>query len=1190
MRLFWTCLLSVCCSHLAFVDAVMAQPVDRAGRISGSIVSTKGGEQANLVPRKTWRRAVVRQKLKAGDVLRTNRSGTLAIVFADRTQVRLGRNSTLVVREVRNGTPSQLRLRRGKIWGRSPRGQSNLSVETPSATAAIRGTEWAIQADEDSSQLQVFSGSVELTNELGRLLVGTGQAARAERGIAPVRVNLVNPVGREQMLYFVDLADGLDLMGADNPVVQQARQNLAIEDWQAAKRDFTSLANSTDLSEQAMGAYGLYVAAVKSGEIPEQPRLKNSSEGDLALILMAAYDGDLRKGLEFADEALRAFRQTPEIHVAKARVEVLLGEPGKAMKTLSSALDIFPDSDRLIVAKSDWLREYGGQPKAARDLVKLVVANHPDNILARKSAIKNWMAIGGTSEAAAILTPASVQRPMDSELLALQAQLLLAENKLDAAKMVIDQALERDGVNPLIYKSLSAYWARKDKLKIALDTSLTASAINPDFGLGFLTLAQIQYDLGEGDLAFQQLDVAERLDPNSPAIPLARTAIALHRFAADDAIVNARKSLQSYRARGGEYFNLSENRETGSLVSQAFRFLDLEGWGRYYADRVFDSFTPSSYFDQALNQTPGPFLIRNFDGSFNAQQSQNFDTVSSFLQGLALEPLSVASSDRRLRFDNGNFFEAGIGGFYFNEDLRNVRQILGGVDAIVDQPIPIAVNIDARYSDSGDRRRRPDLDPFSRRQGSDDWQIQGFAGAELTSSDNIVITGEYSDQSADSETNILTQIDDRFELRERVERENRFLFGLWSHEFGYRDILTVAGGLGGEDRSISSLDVSSANQTPDTLSSTNSKFHYLSVNYAKGFGSLDLRLGAEYSDASIRASSSRFDFGDPAIAAISNGNPFVTTISEYRAHADLRYQASENLVLQGQLEYVSGELASSQAGNPNIPGPDQFSRLNWRIGISYEPVEGQWLRVANLRENNGLFDFSFRPVAVVGLQPNTAPNFRLSRSDSTIVRWDAEWSNRFFTSVEFQTQEHESVRYFIPDLPIDVFGNPVTIDRVNIEANYWMGHNIGLRASYAYTNSNIAGMFITGANANQAIGPAFGCSTDDGPFSNLCRFEQGDQLPFVPGHFARGSVIWSLPAPTRLRLSLAGSYIGDQTGDLGTAVDDALIFDLRINWQALDRRVIFDLALLNLFDAQYDSTTAVAAPRFTVLAGVGFRF
>ncbi|WP_229954654.1 FecR domain-containing protein [Parasphingorhabdus litoris] len=1173
-------------TQIVFLQAIAAQPVKRAAPLSGKITATKGGEQATLLPRKNWQKAVRQQDLKAGDVLRTRAAGTLAIVFVDGTQVRLGRNSVMVVRRVSRRGASTLSLQRGKAWGRSPRNRTNLSIETPSATAAIRGTEWAIEADADSSRLQVFSGAVELSNEQGGLIVEAGQAATVLRGQAPTRTLLVNPTGREQMLYFVNLASGLDLLNNDSENFVSARRSAVSGDWEGALRLFEQMTLSTNTADQLAGVYGSYVAMIQLGNAPSQPLLEDSAESYLVLALIDAYEGDLRAAKDSAQTGIQNFPNYVPLYQVKANVETLLGDPDTAFDTIANAREAFPDNITLTIGEADLMRDYRGKPKAARDLLAPVIAANPDNFLAQKSQAKNWMAIGGLKEAGQLVDQALGARPYDAEMVSMRAEILLQQNRLSAAKSEIDKALEMDPGNALAGNALAQYWRRKDRLDQALDASLAASAHNPDYGMGFLGLAQVHHEMGETGLAEQQFDTADRLDPLNPAIALARTGVALQDFAADNAIRNAREALNRYRGRGGEYVNLSENRETGSLVSQAFRFLDLEGWGRYYADRVFDSFTPSSYFDQAINQTPGPFLIRNPDGSYNAQQAavgseqgESFEALSSFLQGVALDPLSVASSQRRLRFDNGNFFEPFVGTALLSEELRNERVIGGGLDTIFDAPLPTAIWMRGNYTDISDERRRPDISPFSRRRGGDSWFLSSYVGLEITPSDSIVLNGELNRNSSLSESNIVSILDNGFDLEEDRETERNFLFGLYNHKFGYRDQLTIGGGFGRSQLNLITLDLSSTLPFADQLSQSRSTFRYLSANYAKGFGPLDLRIGGEWSDVKTRDLNSVFDFeqniADPNLVP----DRVDVRTKEARAYLDLRYHPIEPLVMQGQMEIIARTIA----GDTRYP-------LNFRLGASYEPIEGQWLRAAFLRQSRGLFDFSFRPAAVVGLQANSAPSFRESRNDSFIMRWDAEWSDQFFTTVEYQDQQLEAITYAIPDLPVDITGFPVSVKRISAEANLWLPGNIGLRASYAYTDSAIEGSFVSGDNVNQAIGPTFGCATADLNLSFGCTYEVGDKLPFVPGHFARASLVWSLPAPVRLKASISGSYIGGQRDDLGLSIEDAALVDARLEWEPLDQRLAINLSLLNLLDKRYDSATSVAAPRLTVVIGAEVRF
>ncbi|HLO19280.1 MAG TPA: FecR family protein, partial [Sphingomicrobium sp.] len=190
-------LVSAAMSSALVASGLAAEPLKRTQPISGRIVARKTGETAVLNPSPLVRDAEIRQDLKAGDVLRTNKSGTLALDFVDHTQIRLGRNTVLIVKEVRAGVPSQLQLQQGALWGRAPRGRANLSIETPSANAGVRGTSWSLSADDDRTTLQVFDGKVELANELGSLSVASGEAALALKGHPPARIAVVNPDERE---------------------------------------------------------------------------------------------------------------------------------------------------------------------------------------------------------------------------------------------------------------------------------------------------------------------------------------------------------------------------------------------------------------------------------------------------------------------------------------------------------------------------------------------------------------------------------------------------------------------------------------------------------------------------------------------------------------------------------------------------------------------------------------------------------------------------------------------------------------------------------------------------------------------------------------------------------------------------------------------------------------------------------
>ena len=102
----------------------------RAGR-------AHAGAPGRVVP------AALKQPLFVQDRVRTQATSRAAILFVDETQVRLNAGAVLTVQEVKRGTgnPTVLDLTKGEGWFRTKNPASGLTVKTPAASAAIRGTE-----------------------------------------------------------------------------------------------------------------------------------------------------------------------------------------------------------------------------------------------------------------------------------------------------------------------------------------------------------------------------------------------------------------------------------------------------------------------------------------------------------------------------------------------------------------------------------------------------------------------------------------------------------------------------------------------------------------------------------------------------------------------------------------------------------------------------------------------------------------------------------------------------------------------------------------------------------------------------------------------------------------------------------------------------------------------------------------
>jgi hypothetical protein len=208
-----------------------AEPLSRAEPAAGSVIDRKMGEEVRFVDLSNWQDVDLHQDLLGGDVLRTNATGQLAILFADRTQVRLGRNSALQVKQMARQGDTVLNLQSGTMWARAQRGGTGLTVETPAAAAAIRGTDWTLTVKGDQTSLIVLEGQVELKNDYGSVQVAEGEGAVATIGQAPRKLVIVTPDDREQMLFYLTLRSGFTFMPASPlPVQTMRRERSRIED------------------------------------------------------------------------------------------------------------------------------------------------------------------------------------------------------------------------------------------------------------------------------------------------------------------------------------------------------------------------------------------------------------------------------------------------------------------------------------------------------------------------------------------------------------------------------------------------------------------------------------------------------------------------------------------------------------------------------------------------------------------------------------------------------------------------------------------------------------------------------------------------------------------------------------------------------------------------------------------------
>lgn len=1221
MRLPWH-VAAVC----LLAGPALAEPMLRGATPAGSVIARKSGEEVRFIDLAGWTAVELAQDLLAGDVLRTNATGNLAVMFADRTQMRLARNTTIIVKSVGAAADSVFELQRGTLWGRAARGGLGLTVETPAAAAAVRGTDFALTVDGDRTVLTVLEGIVALGNPQGTVTVRQGEAAAARIGEAPARIVITDPSDREQMLTYLSLRSAFSALtpspfphavlraerdrladlppGARSPADHVAAAEVAFAlDGAAAARTALALARARvaqpglvarlDLVEGLIAAndrrYGdaqrLLAAAVPGLDadrravadhaayfaraladptrVETPPAVSGTPSGALGRAYLQAVLLDIPAALDDLATAEARFPDQAILPAARARLAMLVDDRPQARAAIARALAIDPNDPTALEAQAVYLSDFEGRHAEALSALRRAVANAPG-----VASLWNQIGLvqatrGANREAEAALRRAIALQPMDPVAHANLAFLYLDQDRPAEAKPLIDRALALDPAFDVALFARGRWNLQRGDVAAAQDDLLAGSTANPAYSQGLLLLAAAHIAAGERDLAQQALDNADRLDPDDPVAAQAAASLAIDDYRADQAIAAAQSAMRRARARGGDFAGAEANRTEGSLLNQAFRLQGLEAWGRSYGESVFDPFDGASLIDQAVSGSVLPVASDLSHGGNVAEPLPDPSGFSGLFQGLLLSPGILAGRERGNDVVRRPFVEAtlGFGTVVTDAEARSTRSL--ELQGFGNRPVPasgyLLVEQDG-LADSRSWREPGSAIPLSRFD-LDDRVRSGlaYATASVTPDDRVVF---YAQTARDTSRigNGLILVDQPllpFDAilfdRSRNTRLDRAGLG-WSHSFGWQNVVeaavfgTRAEQRTGETGLLASLAAGGILGLRDITADTRQSTRMAALGWRLGRGPWVLRAGAEA--GRVTASRSRKDI--TIVGPLSS----VTRDGRSQSFDAARAWADVNVDLRPGLSAEMGAIALRLDGDLNV------SRLDPRIGVSWRPADGHWLRAAWIAETAGTGDTTLAPIGILAMQPARMPLDPGGHAETAILRWDAEWTDRLFTTVDVQRQRFTGISVPIPTGLdwIDVAEGQ--LDRIAATLNYKLPQGIGLFATIARNESR-----------------------NDDPASPTF----GKALPFVPDSAARLGLTWVHPA--NIRATLSAIWIGPRIGDeTGGRVDGVWTADLGAVWESSDQRFLAELNLWNLLDEPFEVAPGIRGAGRTIEASLRIRF
>jgi tetratricopeptide (TPR) repeat protein len=645
-----------------------AQPPERAAEV----VSVQGQGESRVGEAGAWKPAAAQQELFPRDYVRTGAYSRMGLLFRDRTQVRLAEKTLL---QIKSAPPSPaeatvLRLEQGRSWSQTNRTPSNLYLETPSATAAIRGTDWEVEVFEGGrSLLTVLAGEVVFSNDQGSVTVGRNEQAQATPGQAPVKLLIANPRSRVQWVtaYSIDAARHIDSAA---PGAERARLEGIAEMVRA---------------ERLEQAYAAAVAEIDGGQATQPAAWLIASD-------LMANQGRLERANDFVQQGLARFPDEPRLVAQFARIALASGDIDEARRRIAPALTATQPSFEARLVGADVARA-SGVAGEARGGYEVARAERP-------SDDRPWYGLGvvdsereAIASGRAALLAALERNPKGPGYQGELGTLETFAGRLGEADAAFAAALS---ANPSDYVALTGgglLQLKRGEHEAALESFLRAGTLEPRYARARMYVGVAQFQLGRVELALRELARASELDDKDPLPHLLASMILADQYRIAEAIEEARlaNSLLKYL----KSLNQVANDLQGSAnLGRSLSLFGLEEWAQSRAQESYFPYWAGSNL----------FLADRYNGEFNKN--------SSLLQGFISDPTVFGASNRSptLVQSPGQYGRLLLG-YGYSEEIDALIPI-GRYSGLSVRPgFPLAWLVDAditRFDYSGDRRGKSD--------------------------------------------------------------------------------------------------------------------------------------------------------------------------------------------------------------------------------------------------------------------------------------------------------------------------------------------------------------------------------------------------------------------------------------------------------------------------------------------------
>jgi tetratricopeptide (TPR) repeat protein len=621
-------------------QAIAATPPATDGKLA-KVASVQNVVETRHSP--DWNKAVVDEALKGGDRVRTGAASRAGILYADDTLQRIDEKTEVEIIAPSTGNSGILKVLGGRTYFTSRRPKDFGRVETPTVTAAIKGTEFSVDvADDGATTITMMEGVVLASNDQGSVEIGAGEKAVVEPGKAPVKSVVVRPRDAVSWaLYYPPVLGGTDRarlasMGEDGASLTKASELLATGQVAEAKTLIDSVKAKND-------PVALSLASV--------------------IALTEDRKDDARK---LASQAVEADAKSPAAALASSFVAQADFDIDRAANLAEKAAGLAPD-DAVALARLAELRMAQGDTRGADEAARRALARAPGDARA--------LSVMGFIELAKLRTPAAAEK---------FSQALAADSGLAIAHL-------GEGITRMRQKELAA----------GREHIQTAVALDPGNSLYRSYLGKAYYEEKRSYESGRELATAKELDRSDPT-PYLYDAIRLQNDNRPvEALSDLMKSIELndnravYRSR----LLLDEDQAVrGSDLSRVFNDLGFEDAGLVAARASADDDQAnhsshmllagnyrnspgfaSAYFSEVLQSRVYQPVSTNAARPDIVNQSASFNEYTSLFERPRIRAFGIAAygdvNTDLSAYDNGALCPGGVPCYTLSQlDNSNVQQ------------------------------------------------------------------------------------------------------------------------------------------------------------------------------------------------------------------------------------------------------------------------------------------------------------------------------------------------------------------------------------------------------------------------------------------------------------------------------------------------------------------------------------